>query len=151
VGPVRLNWLPAIPKVGPAPALPPSGASCQEGQGLAAGEEALAVEPVPQFAPVPVGYRALLLLRMLATKPGEIVSKAALLDAAWPDMAIEDGNLSVQISSLRKRLGPREGEGEWIVHVPRLGYRLAATEIAQFVEAPVAEDEPGPSIAVLPP
>ena len=97
-----------------------------------------------QGLPVAVGYRALLLLRILAARPGEIVSKSALMDAAWPGTVVEEGNLSVQIAALRKVLGPREDGSDWIVNVPRLGYRLAPTE------APTVDPGLGPSIAVLP-
>jgi len=99
--------------------------------------------------PVPVGYRAFVLLRTLAEQSGQVVSKATLMDAAWPDTAVEEGNLSVQIAALRKLLGEQPDGGDWIVNVPRLGYRLAASiEAAHDATPPAAEL--GPSIAVLP-
>lgn len=72
---------------------------------------------------VAVGQRALALLGVLASADGP-VSKEALLNAAWPDVSVEEGNLTVQIAALRKALGPREDGSEWIVTVPRVGYRL---------------------------
>jgi TolB-like protein len=102
-----------------------------------------------QGIPVPLGYRAFVLLRTLVDASGAIVSKAALLDAAWPGMAVEESNLSVQIGTLRKLLGEPPGGGDWIANVPRLGYRFAAAvETAQ--DAPAVTPELGPSIAVLP-
>jgi len=53
------------------------------------------------------------------------VSKADLIDAAWPETAIEESNLSVQVASLRRLLGSNPQGGEWIATVPRVGYRFA--------------------------
>ena len=55
--------------------------------------------------PVDLGSRALDLLMLLACRPGELISKDQLMDAGWPDVAVEENNLSVQISSLRRALG----------------------------------------------
>ena len=74
--------------------------------------------------PVAVGYRGLKLLAALAGRPGEILGKAELMDAAWPGTAVEEGNLTVQIAQLRKLLGPAADGGEWISTVPRVGYRF---------------------------
>ena len=79
--------------------------------------------------PVAVGYRGLKLLAALVGRPGEILDKAELMDAAWPGTSVEEGNLTVQIAQLRKLLGPADGPGdrggEWIVTVPRVGYRFS--------------------------
>lgn len=77
--------------------------------------------------PVAVGHRGLKLLAALAGRPGEILGKAELMDAAWPGTAVEEGNLTVQIALLRKLLGPAAGGGEWIATVPRVGYRFAGS------------------------
>ena len=52
--------------------------------------------------PVAVGYRGLLLLGAFARRPGEVLTKSDLLDAGWPGLSVEEGNLTVQIASLRK-------------------------------------------------
>lgn len=107
---------------------------------------------VRQGVPVPVGYRGLLLLTLLVRRPSEVLKKSELMDAAWPGMAVEEGNLSVQITSLRKLLGPFTEGGEWIATVPRVGYRFAGpVEKLSGAESPAGQAfEPGPSIAVLP-
>ena len=69
--------------------------------------------------------RAFGLLAALLRTPGEAVDKAALMDAAWPGMAVEESNLSVQIAALRKLLGAAHDGSEWIATVPRVGYRFA--------------------------
>lgn len=105
--------------------------------------------------PVAVGYRALKLLAALVGRPGEILGKAELMDAAWPGRAVEEGNLTVQIAQLRKLLGSadggREEGGEWIATVPRVGYRFtgAVEQLDGARRTPLPP--PGkPSIAVLP-
>jgi TolB-like protein/Tfp pilus assembly protein PilF len=104
-----------------------------------------------QGLPVPVGYRGMLLLRALLEQPGDVVTKSDLMDAAWQGAAVEESNLSVQIASLRKLLGPMPGGGDWIVTVSRIGYRFVGTvEIRDGESADDKGSEPGPSIAVLP-
>ncbi|MDZ5451703.1 winged helix-turn-helix domain-containing tetratricopeptide repeat protein [Labrys sp. ZIDIC5] len=102
-------------------------------------------------APVAVGYRGLKLLAALVEKPGEVLGKAALMDAAWPGTAVEEGNLTVQIAQLRKLLGPATDGGEWIVTVPRIGYRFTGAVAELGRKQPKPLPLPGkPSIAVLP-
>src|SRR5438874_712888 len=108
-------------------------------------------------AAVAVGQRGLRLLQALLEAGGEPVSKAELMRSAWPGLVVEDSNLSVQVTALRKLLGTAPADSaEWIVTVPRLGYRLpgvAAVEDAQLAPLERGEaDHHGdrPSIAVLP-
>ena len=56
--------------------------------------------------PVKIGARALDVLLVLAGKAGEIVPKSELIEAVWPNVVIEEGNLRVQIHALRELLGP---------------------------------------------
>ena len=100
----------------------------------------------------PIGQKGARILGALLKSPGEVLTKAQLMDAAWPGMAVEESNLSVQIASLRKALGPVPDGGEWIVTVPRVGYRLfVAGPAANSLLAQPAWPEPVlPSIAVLP-
>src|SRR6516165_11527024 len=51
--------------------------------------------------PLPIGKRAVALLRVLLEQPGAPVSKDALIAGAWPGLAVEDSNLTVQIAALR--------------------------------------------------
>jgi TolB-like protein/Tfp pilus assembly protein PilF len=93
--------------------------------------------------PVPVGHRGYILLETLIDAGGEPVSKQVLMERAWPGTTIEEGNLTVQISTLRRQLG--EGADAIIVTVPRVGYRLVAQGERREV------DRAGPPlIAVLP-
>jgi TolB-like protein len=94
--------------------------------------------------PVIVGQRALALLEALAGVDGA-VDKAVLIEAAWPGTVVEEGNLTVQIAALRKALGTRPDGQEWIVTMPRVGYRLVRDRQASIPEASTV-----PALAVLP-
>ncbi|MBZ9871266.1 winged helix-turn-helix domain-containing tetratricopeptide repeat protein [Mesorhizobium sp. BR1-1-9] len=101
--------------------------------------------------PVAVGYRGLKLLAALVERPGEVLDKADLMDAAWPGTAVEEGNLTVQIAQLRKLLGPPADGGEWIATVPRVGYRFAGiVESLGSAKRKALPLPDKPSIAVLP-
>jgi TolB-like protein len=94
--------------------------------------------------PVAIGQRALALLDALAAAEGA-VSKANLMKAAWPGTVVEEGNLSVQIAALRKAMGARPDGGDWIVTVPRVGYRLLRSD------APAPQTtSTRPALAVMP-
>lgn len=84
--------------------------------------------------PLPVGRRAMRVLGALLMRRGEVLTKAELLDAAWPEVTVEESNLHVQIASLRKALGPGPGGGEWIVTIPRVGYRMVPDKMSDTDE-----------------
>jgi TolB-like protein/class 3 adenylate cyclase/predicted ATPase len=105
-------------------------------------------------APVRLGRRALDILCVLASAGGAVVSKDELMAQVWAGVVVEENNLQVHISALRKALEGDSNEESWIVTVPGRGYRLLRSR-----EPPAAADPaPGrslpapdkPSIAVLP-
>jgi len=106
--------------------------------------------------PVAVSSKGLQLLQALAGSAGQVMTKAELMRAAWGDAAVEESNLSVQIAALRKQLGPSADGSDWIVTIPRVGYRFAGlpvqkrTESTTDSQARQAERERRPSIAALP-
>jgi DNA-binding winged helix-turn-helix (wHTH) protein len=55
---------------------------------------------VGPHGPVVLGQRACVLLRTLVSQPGVLITKSELMDAAWPGLAVEESNLTVQISTL---------------------------------------------------
>src|SRR5436190_6576081 len=57
---------------------------------------------------------------------GETLSKDDFLKAIWADRFVEEGILTVHISALRKVLGENNGDDQYIVTVPRVGYRFVA-------------------------
>ncbi len=70
---------------------------------------------------LPLGGRAFDLLVLLATQPGRLVTKAELLDRVWAGLVVEEANLTVQVSNLRKVLGD-----DVIATIPGRGYRFVA-------------------------
>ncbi len=106
-----------------------------------------AIDVVAQLATkngeaLPVGHRGVALLATLFKRPGEVITKSELMDAAWGAAAVEESNLTVQVAALRKALGPSSTGGDWIVTVPRVGYRFATVPSSPGMEHA--------SIAVLP-
>src|SRR5271154_3875860 len=93
--------------------------------------------------PAALGRRAIALLRALVERPGALVSKDALIEAAWSGQAIEESNLTVQIAALRRVLGEAPGGDRWIATMPRRGYRFigpVVTELESVITAPPQVD-----------
>jgi TolB-like protein/Flp pilus assembly protein TadD len=88
------------------------------------------------------------LLLALVERSGHLVSKEELLRNVWPDSFVEEANLSVNISTLRRAIGDgHQGSEKYIETIPRVGYRFIAPvrEVAGSVgEASIR------AIAVLP-
>lgn len=76
--------------------------------------------------PVALTPKTFELLTYLVTNRGRLISKEQLMQAVWPDSFVEDANLTVSISALRKALGERRGEPQFIDTVPKKGYRFTA-------------------------
>src|SRR5262249_25182671 len=55
---------------------------------------------------------------MLVDRAGAPVTKDALMEAAWPGLAVEDSNLTVQIAALRRALREVPGGESWIATLP---------------------------------
>ncbi len=70
-------------------------------------------------APVALGSRAFDLLAALVTRRDRVVPKDELIEVVWPGLVVEDNNLQVQISALRKVLGMQA-----ISTVPGRGYQF---------------------------
>ncbi|MBP8295832.1 MAG: helix-turn-helix transcriptional regulator [Burkholderiales bacterium] len=69
--------------------------------------------------PVAIGARAFDVLAALVERRDRVVGKNELLDVVWPGVVVEENNLQVQISALRKLLGPQA-----IATIPGRGYRF---------------------------
>ncbi|MCC7044520.1 MAG: transcriptional regulator [Acidobacteria bacterium] len=66
------------------------------------------------------------LLDALVSRPGELLTKEALIKVGWPNHEVADNNLTQAISKLRTTLDPDHSE-RYIQTVPRRGYRFVAT------------------------
>ncbi|MCK9684511.1 ATP-binding protein [Scleromatobacter humisilvae] len=71
--------------------------------------------------PATLGARALDVLTVLVERRDRMVSKGELMDLVWPGLVVEENNLQVQISALRKVLG-----ADAIATNPGRGYRFTA-------------------------
>lgn len=102
---------------------------------------------------IPVNQRGQAILETLLAAQGKTVTKSELMERVWPGQIVEEGNLTVQIAALRKLLGERPDGSEWIITVPRVGYRMVSPQAPSIpiatakVAAPLPEQ---PTLAVLP-
>ena len=90
---------------------------------------------------VPLGSRAFDLLAALVRRSGNVVSKDELLAQVWPGTVVEENNLQVQVSALRKALGEGSEGSRYLLTVPGRGYRFVGP-----VE-PAAGPAPSPPLA----
>lgn len=76
--------------------------------------------------PVSVTPKAFDLLVVLVEQSGRLLEKDELMGTVWPTVTVEEGNLSVTVSHLRKALGDDRGKHEYIETVSKRGYRFVA-------------------------
>lgn len=111
--------------------------------------------------PVPLKPKILDLLLFLVQMHGQLVVKDDLMKEIWPDTIVEENNITVSMSVLRKALGEDRDKPRFIETVPRRGYRFIAevTEIfpdqtavtkAAIDLQTAPQEEPIDSLAVLP-
>jgi TolB-like protein len=103
-------------------------------------------------APVALGSRALDILCVLARAQGRLVSKDDLMAEVWPGVVVEDNNIQVHVSALRKALSEGDASPNWLVTVPGRGYRFVMGNADAGAAVPAERhDLPDkPSLAVLP-
>jgi DNA-binding winged helix-turn-helix (wHTH) protein/tetratricopeptide (TPR) repeat protein len=85
-----------------------------------------------QDQPVPLTPKILDLLLFLVKNQGQLITKDELMKAIWPDSFVEENNITVSMSTLRKTLGDTGCNTQFIETVPRRGYRFvgAVTELS---------------------
>src|SRR5579871_3441194 len=74
--------------------------------------------------PVALSGKAFEILTVLLERAGDLVDKDTLMREVWPDTAVEENNLTVNISALRKALGDSAASPRLIVTVSGRGYRF---------------------------
>src|SRR5580658_10092405 len=93
--------------------------------------------------PIQLGGRALDILIALAEQRGEVVTHKELIERVWPNVNVEEANLRVHISSLRKALGDGRDGARYISSVAGRGYCFVAP-----IKRPLAgQRAPPPGIA----
>ena len=107
--------------------------------------------------PVQLSSRALDILCVLAGANGEVVSKDELMTRVWPGVVVEENNIQVHVSALRKALDDGKSGETYLMTVPGRGYRLVGlnasrpeTEDTRGKQPPHATTPSQPLIAVLP-
>ena len=86
--------------------------------------------------PVPLTRKALETLLLFAKNRGQVIEKDRLMSELWPDSFVEESNLKVNISMIRKALGETASDQKYIVTVPGRGYRLAS-EVVELWDDPL--------------
>ena len=93
-------------------------------------------------------------LLLFAERAGQLLDKDTLMLALWPDLVVEENNLSQVVSSLRRALGDDSQGSRYIQTVPRRGFRFVAavTVLADAdADAPPPSDAPSEPITPVPP
>lgn len=92
------------------------------------------------FVPLAIGPRALDVLAMLVERAGKLVLKEDIMAAVWGRTVVENANLTVQVSTLRRILDHGRANGSCIQTVAARGYRFAApvTRLAAADTPPIA-------------
>jgi len=76
--------------------------------------------------PVTVSPKAFEVLEVLVRHAPELITKEEILRQVWPNLTIEENNLTHHVSVLRRVLGETAGQREFILTVPGRGYRFIA-------------------------
>lgn len=112
---------------------------------------------------VPLAPKAFDLLLFLVQNQGRLLSKEQIMETLWPGSFVEEANLTVSISVLRKVLGEKEGNLRYIETIPKKGYRfIASVREVQGTSAILPEERsfsesrnepvwPGPAVNTIPP
>jgi DNA-binding winged helix-turn-helix (wHTH) protein/tetratricopeptide (TPR) repeat protein len=100
---------------------------------------------------VEITGKAFDILVALIRHPGHLVSKDQLLEQVWPGLVVEEVNLSVNVSAIRKVLARSPNGAQWIETVARQGYRFVGpVEIGDIATLNLAQlrggSEPTPAV-----
>ena len=101
---------------------------------------------------VPLAGKTLQLLQLLVEARGRLVERDAIYDRLWPNVTVEEQNLTVHIGTLRRVLGRTDSSLGYIETVVRAGYRLTVPVRAVASPEPPSAEPPAQTrpLAVLP-
>src|SRR5712692_4883455 len=77
-------------------------------------------------SPIPLTPKAFDTLLALVENNGRVLEKEELMKMLWPDSFVEERNLTVNISALRKALGESASDHRYVVTIPGQGYCFVA-------------------------
>jgi predicted ATPase/DNA-binding winged helix-turn-helix (wHTH) protein len=106
---------------------------------------------VRESRPVKLGGRALDILHLLVMRAGEEVSKNDLIEFAWPNVFVDERNLKVHISSLRRVLEDTLPQATYIATVVGHGYQFVGRVQAEHVNVADFASDDQPVERSLPP
>ncbi len=101
--------------------------------------------------PVAIGQRAFEILLLLVSRHGQLVTKDELMAAVWPGVVVEENNIQVHISALRKVLGSAGGDERYLLTVAGRGYRFVAPVDCAGAARPDAAPAAAPERAAMAP
>ena len=96
--------------------------------------------------PVAVTPKAFAVLRYLAERPGQLVSKTDLLDAVWPKVFVGDAVLKTTVRDIRRALGDDSHTPRFIETAHRRGYRFIAPVVTEHPAAVRVATPPPPRV-----
>src|SRR5271168_2964131 len=99
--------------------------------------------------PLRLGSRALMILQVLVDRAGRLVENAELVRLVWPDTIVEEANIRVHVSALRRALGDGQNGARYIVNIPGRGYSFTGTVSLQS-EPPTPDRVIAPTAQTLP-
>jgi DNA-binding winged helix-turn-helix (wHTH) protein/tetratricopeptide (TPR) repeat protein len=96
--------------------------------------------------PTPLAPKTFDLLVALVSRHGQLLTRDELMKTIWPDSFVEEINLTVNISLLRRTLGEQPDGRQYIATVPKRGYRFdgAVTECGNSLDGAKPLSEPPP-------
>ncbi len=96
---------------------------------------------------IPLSKKAVDILLVLVESHGQLVEKETLMQRVWPDSFVEESNLAVHISQLRKTINDQDNQHR-IETIPRRGYRFVGivTQDTHVEPSSVLPKEPGPPL-----
>ena len=100
-----------------------------------------------------LGSRAFDILCILISRQGEVVSKAELMEKAWPGLTVEDSSLRFHIAQLRRVLGGSQDAESYVTNVAGRGYCFVAP-VVRAASAPrpvdLVDETPHPNLPPRP-
>jgi predicted ATPase/DNA-binding winged helix-turn-helix (wHTH) protein len=94
-----------------------------------------------QGKPARLGDRALQILIALVERAGEVVSHQELIERVWPSTFVEESNLRVHLTAIRKALHEGRDQIRYIANVHGRGYRFVAQVVSRTLN-PIAKNAP---------
>src|SRR5499426_3735741 len=95
---------------------------------------------------VPLTPKVFETLLLLVKNHGSIVTKEKMLSTLWPDVFVEESNVTFNIRMLRKALGDTKQSSVYIETIPRRGYRFK-TQVREVVEEDARLEIARPEVA----